>query len=172
MRDAPVPFRLDAASGVPFYRQIIDQVLGAIASGTLQGGDQLPTVRQLAVDLSINPNTVVHAYAELARARTTSGLRDLLTVPNEGIAYQVGVDRLVRLHLVQHVGQAQQIDEGIGNFLLDLNQLESALRAIAATCLLLIVFQAALWLVVPFLLALVALGGNLAWKGLSTAMGW
>ena len=58
-------FRLDAKSGVPVYRQIIDQILGAIASGTLGGGDQLPTVRQLAVDLSINPNTVVRAYREL-----------------------------------------------------------------------------------------------------------
>jgi len=58
-------FRLDQHSGVPVYRQIIDQVLGGIASGTLIGGDQLPTVRQVAVDLSINPNTVVRAYREL-----------------------------------------------------------------------------------------------------------
>jgi GntR family transcriptional regulator len=58
-------FRLDLASGVPAYRQIIDQILGGIASGALEGGDQLPTVRQLAVDLSINPNTVVRAYREL-----------------------------------------------------------------------------------------------------------
>ena len=57
--------RLDGASGVPVYRQLIDQVLVAIASGTLQPGDQLPTVRQLAVDLSINPNTVMRAYKEL-----------------------------------------------------------------------------------------------------------
>jgi GntR family transcriptional regulator len=58
-------FRLDGASGVPVYRQLIDQVLVAIASGTLEPGDQLPTVRQLAVDLSINPNTVMRAYKEL-----------------------------------------------------------------------------------------------------------
>jgi len=58
-------FRLDLHSGVPVYRQIIDQVMGGIASGTLTGGDQLPTVRQVAVDLSINPNTVVRAYREL-----------------------------------------------------------------------------------------------------------
>jgi GntR family transcriptional regulator len=53
------------ASGVPVYRQIIDQILGAIASGALSPGDQLPTVRQLAVDLAVNPNTVVRAYREL-----------------------------------------------------------------------------------------------------------
>lgn len=58
-------FRLDLHSGVPVYRQVIDQVRGGIASGALIEGDQLPTVRQLAVDLAINPNTVVRAYREL-----------------------------------------------------------------------------------------------------------
>ena len=58
-------FLLDLHTGVPAYRQIIDQIRGALASGALATGDQLPTVRQLAVDLSINPNTVVRAYKEL-----------------------------------------------------------------------------------------------------------
>jgi GntR family transcriptional regulator len=58
-------FQLDLHSGVPVYRQIIDQARGGIASGLLSEGDQLPTVRQLAVDLAINPNTVVRAYREL-----------------------------------------------------------------------------------------------------------
>jgi GntR family transcriptional regulator len=58
-------FLLDMHSGMPVYRQIMDQVRGAIASGALNAGDQLPTVRQLAVDLTINPNTVVRAYREL-----------------------------------------------------------------------------------------------------------
>jgi len=58
-------FDLDLRSGVPVYRQLMDQVLGAMAAGALEGGDQLPTVRQVAVDLSINPNTVVRAYREL-----------------------------------------------------------------------------------------------------------
>ena len=58
-------FALDPRSGVPVYRQIIDQVLAGLAAGKLAGGDQLPTVRQVAVDLSINPNTVVRAYREL-----------------------------------------------------------------------------------------------------------
>jgi GntR family transcriptional regulator len=58
-------FQLDMRSGVPVYRQIMDQVLGAIAAGRLTSGGQLPTVRQLAVDLSINPNTVIRAYREL-----------------------------------------------------------------------------------------------------------
>ena len=58
-------FRLDAHSGVPVYRQLIDQVLAAIATDTLRAGDQLPTVRQVAVDLAINPNTVMRAYREM-----------------------------------------------------------------------------------------------------------
>ena len=58
-------FRLDPSSGVPFYRQIIDQVLLAIADGRLKAGAQLPTVRQLAVDLSVNLNTVAKAYREM-----------------------------------------------------------------------------------------------------------
>ena len=57
--------QLDLHSGMPVYRQVIDQVRGGIASGLLEPGDQLPTVRQLAVDLAINPNTVIRAYREL-----------------------------------------------------------------------------------------------------------
>jgi len=58
-------FRLYTHSGVPAYRQIIDQVHAGLASGALTAGNQLPTVRQLAVDLAINPNTVLRAYREL-----------------------------------------------------------------------------------------------------------
>lgn len=58
-------FHLDPHSGVPVYRQIIDQVQAGLASGLLARGDQLPTVRQVAVDLEINPNTVLRAYREL-----------------------------------------------------------------------------------------------------------
>ena len=58
-------FMLDLHTGVPVYRQLIDQVRAGIAAGALAAGDQLPTVRQLAVDLAINPNTVMRAYREL-----------------------------------------------------------------------------------------------------------
>jgi len=64
-RKSGFAFRLDARSGVPVYRQLIDQVLGGMANNALAAGDQLPTVRQVAVDLSINPNTVARAYREL-----------------------------------------------------------------------------------------------------------
>ena len=58
-------FRLDAHSGVPVYRQLIDQVQAAVATKLLKTGDQLPTVRRVAVDLEINPNTVARAYREM-----------------------------------------------------------------------------------------------------------
>ena len=61
----PISFRLDSASGVPFYRQVIDQILAGIATGALAPGDQLPTVRTLAVELQVNLNTVAKAYKEL-----------------------------------------------------------------------------------------------------------
>lgn len=61
----PLRFALDPTGGVPFYRQIILQVEMAIADGRLTAGTQLPTVRALAVDLEINPNTVARAYSEL-----------------------------------------------------------------------------------------------------------
>lgn len=61
----PITFRLDSTSGVPFYRQIIDQILAGIATGALLAGEQLPTVRALAVGLQVNLNTVAKAYKEL-----------------------------------------------------------------------------------------------------------
>lgn len=60
-------FRIDVASTVPIYAQIVGQVRAAAASGILQGGDPLPSARQLAGELRINPNTVAQAYRELER---------------------------------------------------------------------------------------------------------
>jgi GntR family transcriptional regulator len=65
MTKTPFRFRLDSSSGVPVYRQLIDQVQAGIARGILSVGYQIPTVRQVAVDLAINPNTVMRAYREL-----------------------------------------------------------------------------------------------------------
>lgn len=60
-----INFNLDPKAGVPFYRQIIDQIKFGIATGNLKVGEQLPTVRALAVDLKVNLNTVAKAYKEL-----------------------------------------------------------------------------------------------------------
>ena len=60
-----ITFNLDPKTGVPFYRQIIDQIKFGIAKGNLKVGEQLPTVRSLAVELKVNLNTVAKAYKEL-----------------------------------------------------------------------------------------------------------
>ncbi len=60
-----INFILDPKAGTPFYRQIIDQIRFGIASGKLTVGEQLPTVRSLAVELKVNLNTVAKAYKEL-----------------------------------------------------------------------------------------------------------
>lgn len=58
-------FSLETASGVPFYRQIIRQIEDAVITGMLPHGTKLPTIRSLAIQLKINPNTIAKAYAEL-----------------------------------------------------------------------------------------------------------
>jgi GntR family transcriptional regulator len=60
-----IKFVLNPKTGIPFYRQIIDQIRYGIASGNLAKGEQLPTVRALAVELKVNLNTVAKAYKEL-----------------------------------------------------------------------------------------------------------
>lgn len=60
-----INFVLDPKAGIPFYRQIIDQIKFGIATGNLKIGEQLPTVRSLAVNLKVNLNTVAKAYKEL-----------------------------------------------------------------------------------------------------------
>jgi len=60
-----INFILDPGAGTPFYRQIIDQIRFGIASGKLKTGEQLPTVRSLAVTLKVNLNTIAKAYKEL-----------------------------------------------------------------------------------------------------------
>jgi len=95
-----VEFRIDSKSGVPIYRQIIEQVKFAIARGRLEPGDQLPTVRQLAVDLSINPNTVIRAYRELELERVLN--------TQQGSGTYVGrerpeIDRLERRRMLDQI---------------------------------------------------------------------
>jgi GntR family transcriptional regulator len=58
-------FRVDTGSGVPIYRQLVQQVRRDVMLGRLQPGDQLPSVKEVVDSLSVNPNTVVKAFAEL-----------------------------------------------------------------------------------------------------------
>jgi GntR family transcriptional regulator len=68
-----IRFRLDRKSGVPAYRQVVDQVRQALRLGILKPGDQLPTVRDVVKQIAINPNTVHRAYRDLEAQGLTEG---------------------------------------------------------------------------------------------------
>lgn len=70
---SPIAFRLDPASGVPTYLQLVRQVEDALLLGYLSPGDQLPKVRDVVADLAINPNTVLKAYRDLEHKGLASG---------------------------------------------------------------------------------------------------
>jgi GntR family transcriptional regulator len=70
---SPIEFRLDAASGVPTYLQLVQQVEHALRLGYLKPGDQLPKVRDAVASLAINPNTVLKAYRELEAKGLAAG---------------------------------------------------------------------------------------------------
>jgi GntR family transcriptional regulator len=70
---SPIEFRLDAASGVPTYLQLVQQVEHALRLGYLKPGDQLPKVRDVVASLAINPNTVLKAYRELETKGLAAG---------------------------------------------------------------------------------------------------
>lgn len=103
--DRVLQFRLDLHSGVPVYRQLIDQVLLGVASGVLPPGTQLPTVRQMAVDLSINPNTVVRAYRELE-------LRGILTT-QQGTGTFISAKEVPQ----QEALRQQRLDQLVGDLI-------------------------------------------------------
>jgi GntR family transcriptional regulator len=70
---SPIEFRLDPASGVPTYLQLVHQVEHALRLGYLKPGDQLPKVRDVVAALAINPNTVLKAYKELETKGLAAG---------------------------------------------------------------------------------------------------
>ena len=88
-RPPSIQFRLDPRSGVAPYRQLVEQVRRAVASGHLRGGDQLPSVRDVVSQVTINPNTVHRAYRELEHeglAEGRPGLGTFITPRAEFIA--------------------------------------------------------------------------------------
>ena len=80
-----IQFRLDRRSGVPAYRQVVDQVRQAVQLGTLRPGDQLPTVRDVVKQIAINPNTVHRAYRELETRGVTEGRQGIGTFIGPGV---------------------------------------------------------------------------------------
>ena len=99
-----IEFRLDRHSGVPSYRQLVDQVRQSLWLGLLRPGDQLPTVRDVVKQIAINPNTVHRAYRELEHQGLTEGRpgsgtfikRYLSKVPDEQPALQRLLEEWIR----------------------------------------------------------------------------
>jgi GntR family transcriptional regulator len=105
---SPIEFRLDPASGVPTYLQLVRQVEDALLLGYLRPGDQLPKVRDVVADLAINPNTVLKAYRELEYKGLASGR------PGQGTFVEAGVVSAtlpqlasLRRRLVRWLGEAE-----------------------------------------------------------------
>jgi GntR family transcriptional regulator len=83
--------KIDSKSSLPIYVQIIDQVKFQVASGRLRTGDQIPTVRELASGLRVNPNTVAKAYRELERDGVLEGKPgqgSFISERNSGLSHQ------------------------------------------------------------------------------------
>src|SRR6266511_2228083 len=77
------PFTIDSTDPTPIYAQLERRIRGAIATGKLPAGAQLPTVRQMAVDLAVNANTVAKVYAQLERERILETRRGVGTFVSE-----------------------------------------------------------------------------------------
>jgi DNA-binding transcriptional regulator YhcF (GntR family) len=94
---SPIEFRLDAASGVPTYLQLVHQVEHALRLGFLKPGDQLPKVRDVVAALAINPNTVLKAYKELETKGLAAGRPGQGTFIQATLS-QVALPELAGLH--------------------------------------------------------------------------
>lgn len=121
-----IGFTLDAKSGVPFYKQVILQVEMAIADGRLVHGDQLPTVRSLAVELQINPNTVARAYSQMEiRGVVTTQQGTGTFVSDKKIQVsEIERERLLAELTRSYVAQAGSYGIGIPDLLRSLQELE------------------------------------------------
>jgi len=102
---SPIAFRLDPASGVPTYLQLVQQVEHALRLGYLKPGDQLPRVREVVADLAINPNTVLKAYRDLehkglASGRPGQGTFVKATLSQVGLPEIAGLRRSLRAWLL------------------------------------------------------------------------
>ncbi|MDR2159898.1 MAG: GntR family transcriptional regulator [Treponema sp.] len=98
-----INFSLDGSNGIPIYRQIIQQIEYAILSGRMRPGDRLPTIRSLAVDLKINPNTIAKAYGELeirgilvTQVGSGTYVSDKAPLMGEAVSAGEGLNRKIR----------------------------------------------------------------------------
>ena len=116
MMSAEAPISIDTRSGVPFYRQIVDRILLGIAAGRVKPGDRLRTVRQLAIDLKVNPNTVSRAYRELEIRGVVTTMRG--TGPFVAAEPSVAQNEATRLEFLERFCDEIVTDAGQRGFLL------------------------------------------------------
>jgi GntR family transcriptional regulator len=90
-------FHVNPSSGVPIYVQVETQIKNAIAAGALKSGQPLPSVRKLAAELGINPNTAARAYQELEREGT------ITTVPGGGTFVAGGQPRFLKSERIRRL---------------------------------------------------------------------
>ena len=102
-------FRFDAGSGVPIYRQLVQQVRRDVMLGRLRPGEQLPTVKEVVEALSVNPNTVVKAYGELEHEGVVVRRQGVGTfVAASPLAASLAVPPQLLSSLARWVGRARQ----------------------------------------------------------------
>ncbi len=90
-------FLVDPQSGVPIFRQLMDQVKLSVATGTARPGDEMPSIRSLAVSLGVNPMTISKAYSLLERDGVLERRPGLTLVVAQAAADQLQVRRLEQL---------------------------------------------------------------------------
>ncbi|MGI6546267.1 MAG: GntR family transcriptional regulator [Fastidiosipilaceae bacterium] len=116
-----VMIEIDYKNRDPIYLQIVQSILKNIMLGNLREGDQLPTMRQLAIDLGINPNTVQKAYRELERDEVT------YTIPGKGSF--VGPSKKIDMELRrQFRGRFVELVREVKNFGVTLEEIESTIN--------------------------------------------
>ena len=123
-----VNFKLDKKSPVPFYRQIVDMVLAGISSGAIAPGDRLPTIREFAVTLEVNPNTIVKAYSQLEMLGVLDTQQGSGVFVRSGPAHSWSEEEKQRaLEALCHdfVSRAQLLSIGIRELINQLTQMQS-----------------------------------------------
>ncbi len=98
-------FTIDVMSRVPVYEQLIKQVEDQILAGLLQPGDKMPSVRSLSIELSVNPNTIQKAYAQLDQRQI------IITVPGKGSYISDGAEKQLRMQSREKLTQLQEVVE-------------------------------------------------------------
>jgi GntR family transcriptional regulator len=108
----PTIFTVDPRSGVPLYLQLTEQIKRAIALGTLLPGEQLPTVKALALELTVNPNTVARVYRELERdgvIDTSPGRGSFVSAGKSGVEARRAVADVARAAFEGAVREAKSL---------------------------------------------------------------